>query len=340
MATSYRKDTNSVTEDLCSNTYEYSFFHALRLLQNTLEDFPPIGDAKSCTDEPFRLKQETSLRFASSTISKAEYDDGRNLLNMSVLFLGLTGPNGAMPSSFTEHILERKRDFKDDTLEAFLNIFHHRILTLFYKAWVLCNQVADSERGSRSRFMHFFSSLQGLAEASSKKRDHLSDESKLYFSSLMNGGGRAAEKLESVLGEYFGVPIDVNEFEGHWLELPEEATCRLGSDPDTGALGVSAIVGSKIWDCQQKFRIVVGPLDRDQMRSFLPTGENCKKMKDWIHYFCGIENDWDIEIVVKKEEVPMANLGSETYLGWTTWLKSEETHVDSHDLVVGSRVMY
>jgi type VI secretion system protein ImpH len=63
-------------------------------------------------------------------------------------------------------------------------------------------------------------------------------------------------------------------------------------------------------------------------------------MKDWIHYFCGIENDWDIEIVVKKEEVPMANLGRETYLGWTTWLKSEETQADSHDLVVGSRVMY
>jgi len=336
MAATAGKDSDSLIDNLCKETYGYSFFHALRLMQSRFEGMPPIGDAMKPTDEPFRLKQSVSLNFAPSTLSSAEFDEERQILNLSVLFLGLTGPNGALPTSMTEYILERRRDYKDRTLENFLNVFHHRILTLFYKAWSLCNQAADSERRERSRFTRFFCSLQGLADESCRNRDHLSDEAKLYYSSFMNGGGRASEKLEGLLKDYFGLPIRVDEFVGHWLDLPNDATCRLGSDPETGVLGMSAIMGTKVWDRQQKFRIVIGPVTQEQMYAFLPSGTKFRELKDWVNYFIGLENDWDVQVVVKKEEVPMACLGENSYLGWASWMKSVETKEDRYDLIIGS----
>jgi len=115
--------------------------------------------------------------------------------------------------------------------------------------------------------------------------------------------------------------------------------CRtnLGLGSDTGVLGMSATIGERVWDCQQKFRIVAGPMDFRQYRRLLPQGESLASLISVVDNYVGLELDWDVNLILKKEEVPPIQLGSMGQLGWTSWLKSREREEDAADLILRPR---
>ena len=220
---------------------------------------------------------------------------------MTVAFHGLTGPQGVLPQHYTALLIERVRG-KDFSLRDFLDMFNHRALSHFYRAWRkyrfpfayedsagvppldgLTKPLEKPPKGGTPTddlFTQCLYCLLGLGTGGQRGRAHFADEALLYFGGHFAHWPRSAIALESVLNEYFQIPVAVKQFQGEWLYLAVEdrsalpprqgkgdspifAETKIGTVPSQGqytALGSEAVIGQRVWDVESKFRVRLGPL--------------------------------------------------------------------------------
>lgn len=312
--------------------YQYDFYQALRRIECLFPKMPRIGQALRPVDEPVRLGQEPAMTFAPSTVTSFNTPAGATVPRMEVRFFGLLGPNGPLPLHLTEFARGRSIHAGDHTFIRFLDIFHHRFLELFYRAWAQAQPTVSLDRPHDDRFSFYVGSLFGLGETSLRQRDAVDDFSKLFFSGLLARHVRNRDGLVALLSGYFRLPVSVQEYVGHWMTLQEEDRTRLGRD---GAmLGNGAVLGSRVWDCQHKFRILLGPLNLAQYESFLPGGSALPKLVAWVRQYLCFELEWDVRLVLQREQVPKTRLGTFGRLGWTTWLGDYRRPAEAADLTL------
>lgn len=312
--------------------YAFHFFQALRRLECLYAHQPRLGKAVRLADDPIRLAQEPSLAFAPSTL--AAFDPGSDTRppRLYEYFLGLFGPQGPLPTHLTEYARSRWRNAGDRTFAAFADIFHHRMLCLFYRAWADVQPTVNFDRPETDRFHVYVGASFGLGMPSLWNRDAAPDLAKFHYAGRLACQTRNPEGLKAILADFFHLPVTVESFIGHWLPLDERSRCRLGESPDTGLLGLTAVIGERVWDCQHKFRIIVGPMGLEEFRRFLPGSDSLRRLVAWVRNYVGDELLWDVNLVLKKEEVPPLVLGAETRLGWTTWLTDQPLAHDADDL--------
>jgi type VI secretion system protein ImpH len=327
MAESDRQTSYRV--EITSSPHSFNFYRAVRLLEAEFRDRPRVGNSVRLEEDFLRLCQIPSLSFAPSTIESAEQLE--KAIRLFVNFLGMFGPNGPLPQHLTDFARDRYRNAHDRTLVRFMDIFHHRMLSFFYRAWVLNQKSADFDRPEESRYANYFGTVFGIGMPALRERDSVPDRAKIYFSGHLAAQSRNAEGLASILEDFFGLPTEIQEFTGFWMKIPPENQCRLGESPDTGSLGVNAIAGSKKFEAQLKFRVRMGPMDLDALKRLVPVTDTFKKLKDWILNYINEELFWDLQCVLKAKAVPTISLGQEGLLGWTTWLKSEPFNRDADD---------
>ena len=324
----------AVLQALEQSPYEFDFFHAVRCLENVFRDKPRIGESLRPGDDPVRLGQEPSLAFAPSTVASFEPGEGGRPPRLAVFFLGLFGPNGPLPLHLTEYARDRMRNSSDPTFARFADIFHHRMLSLFYRAWANARPAVNFDRPEADRFALYVGALLGLGQPSLRDRDEFPDLAKLYDSGHLACQSRPAGGLEAMLEEFFGLPVSLEEFVGQWLELPASDRGGLGLSPGESALGRSITIGSRAWDCQSKFRIRFGPLRLREYEDLLPGGGSLRRLEALVRNYVGDMLDWDLTLILRKEEVPALRLGGPGRLGWTSWLTARPPADDPSDLTL------
>lgn len=259
---------------------------------------------------------------------------------MGVLFLGLFGPHGPMPGHLTPLAQETFPDpdepasSRASPLAAFCDLFHHRVLMLFYRAWASARPTNWFDRPEEDRFAMFAAALIGIGMPTLRHRDSMPDLAKLRFAGRLSSQSRSAPGLAEMLRTVCEMPAQVEQFVGQWVDLPSELICRLGAP--NGRLGESISIGSSVWLVHHKFRIVLGPLGRLQFESALPGGSMLAVLTSIVRNYIGDELDWDVQLVLRKDEVPRLALGGTTRLGWTTWLWSVPHEEDPRDVVLAS----
>lgn len=331
-ARSTPRDLDLLTE-LESDCHRFGFFQALRRLEAEYRDSPRLGESSSVAEDPIRLAQRPSLAFAPATLANFERGvDGRPG-RLEVFFFGLFGPNGPLPHHLTEYAHERLRNAKDATLSRFADIFHHRLLSLFYRAWANGQPAVNYDRPATDRFAGYVGALCGLGQPSLRHRGRVADEARLFFAGRLACQTRNAEGLEAFLQGYLGVEVTVDEFVGDWVRLPTTALCRLGTSPDCATLGRTAIAGDRVWDRQHKFRITLGPLTLPAYRAMLPGGPALAELVELVRTYVHDEFDWDLRLVLCGDEVVTVRLGQENALGRTTWLPSAGKRSDADDFL-------
>jgi type VI secretion system protein ImpH len=312
--------------------YRYPFYEALRRLECLYRDEPRFGKAPRLADDPIRLAQEPSLAFAPASLAKFDGGGGERPPRLSVFLFGLFGPNGPLPLHLTEYARGRLRNDGDPTFSRFADLFHHRLLCLFYRAWADAQPTVSFDRPDRDRFAYRVGSLFGLGLASLRDRDAMPDLARLHYAGLLSSQTRNAAGLRAMLEDFFDLPVEVEQFVGRWVELPEKFQLKLGHSPETGSLGRTTTVGVRIWDRQQKFRVVVGPLRLADYERMLPGGESLDRLVSVVRNYAGDEWIWDANLVLRREEVPPLRLGGPARLGLTTWLEGEQLDRDPADL--------
>jgi type VI secretion system protein ImpH len=326
---------------LFTQGYRFDFFQAVRLLEWLSPTRRPVGQHASPGDEVVRFRAHLALSFPPSAIHTVT-PAAEGPAQMTVTFMGLTGPQGVLPRHYTELLLARVHQ-RDQTLRDFLDLFNHRMIAFFYRAWEKYHFPVGYERDTlrlqgEDRFSSHLFALIGLGTPGLRQRLEVQDAALLGYTGLLAQRPRSASALAGLLHEYFGVPVEVIQCVGQWLPLAEETRTRLGpTDEVNNALGVNAVAGDHVWDPQANFRLRLGPLTLAEFQQFLPAGSAFRPLVQLSRFFAGQECDFDVQLVLNRAEAPCCRLGEPgaeaPRLGWSAWLTPGESMCHAADAV-------
>ncbi|SDG77767.1 type VI secretion system baseplate subunit TssG [Dyella sp. 333MFSha] len=324
-------DPLTLFEALRGDPSSFDWFEALRRVECVHADRPRLGRSVRPADDPVRLAHTPSLDFAPRSIDRVEIAAGRPP-RIHSLMLGLWGPNGALPLHLTEYTLERERVARDGTFTAFADVFHHRMLSLFYRAWADAQPTVQMDRPDEDAFAHFLGALVGIDSPALAGRDALPDRFKRYMAGRVLSQARNAEGLTAFLGAFFEVPVHVEEFAVAWLTLPDEGRLRMGVA--MAGMGTTAVLGERVRDAQHRVRLRLGPMRFADYRRFLPGGDALDELIAALRFYAGDAVDWDAQLVLRREEVPLTHMGRAGRLGMSSWMGRFAGPGDAGDLVV------
>lgn len=308
---SEQQQASSETEPLQSG-----FISIMRKLAARSPQRPLPGKADLPSQENFRLGQSAHMVFAPREIAGIDYQDGKTELDL--FSLGLWGPQGALPLHLTELAYSRAESH-DNTLIDFVNLFHHRALSQFWRAWFVSQDTASLDRRDDERFSFYVGSLMGMDPAELTESE-LPLHPRLASSAHVIREARNPEGLAGALQYYFEVPVQLNEYATQWIILQNSDLSQLGNDNSSLTLADGAILGDTVLDRQHKFQMIFGPLSLQQYLRFSPWGQDLPVLREWVRNFVGYEYAWEVGLVLAADEVPYATLGETHQLGYTSWL--------------------
>lgn len=313
--------------------------------------------------EPGRFEPVTALRIAQAAaggdleiaahmgvspapiaVSGVRRRGGR--LGLRSALASLTGPLGSMPSTYNEHILREERK-RSRALASFFDLFSARMTELFADA---CEKYRIARRlrwGADRKSNAFVTSLLALSGFGTRRLREVSgveEDVLLRFSGFFAARNRNAANLRAMLEEFTGLPVEVELFRSRWLTIPQAERSRMGS-PQGVQLGINATAGAAIRDFSGGFRIIIGPLGYQDYLSLTPGGRNITELFALSRLYVGAALDFDIQVVLRKEDIPFCQLGTATgdpqqsgpRLGWNSWARIEPAALDSGDAIIAER---
>lgn len=327
-----------LNQELADEPYRFEFFQAVRLLEKVYPERKPVGREALPHEEIVRFRSRMGLDFPASQIHefKESFDEvtEREKLEMFVNFMGMVGVSGVMPVHYTELAIERAR-YRDTAMWMFLDIFTHRSVSMFFRAWEKYRFPIGYERG-QDDFTAFLFDFVGLGTKGLRGRMSLEDESLLPYSGLIAQKPHSATALGNILSDYFQVKAKIIQFFGQWLDLDNASISKLGQA--NSLLGKTAIIGTRVWEQQSKFRIIFGPLTFNEFQAFLPSGSAYKPMQSIVRFMNGTEFDFDAQLVLQAKQVPSTILTTRAkrrpMLGWTSFLKTKPFKKDDEQLIL------
>lgn len=317
MAAQNRPETPDLTAELkralIRDARRFSFFQVLRLLER-------LGDAGVV-----RIRPELSFVFPASDVAEVrelvEQEDGEKGFEVLATFLGLYGASSPLPNFYTEELFEEA--LEDSSVKRdFLDILNQRLYELLYEIWHKYHLAVEvTERGSRAHLDRLFC-LMGLG--TKEAVDSVEDARlMLRYLGLLTQWPRSAAALETLLRDRLELRrLHVIPCIERRVRIPEEQRCRLGAQPCT--LGQDAVIGSETRDMQGKFRIEVGPVDRETFFSLSPGGEKERLLRRQVNFYLNVPLECEIKLTMDGRQVHTTRPGAEhwSHLGMDTWIFS------------------
>lgn len=324
MADTNGRTTGNLIDILLSQPHSFNFFRAVRILQQEYPDRIGIGFDGPPIREIVKIRPEASFRFPPSAIALLSGDDTdpEKPLCMTVTFFGLYGRFGTLPWHYTNRIIHQERPSIEEKrttnkgLRPFLDIFNHRLISLFYRAgtkyrWPLVylpKRPGNNDDKGDSTTRNFIA-FTGLATR------HLFDDGfAMPESMLLRYAGifmtpRSASTLATLLSDFLGARTCISQFVGEWLQVEADDRNRIGYIKGNNRLGTNFTIGKRIYSRQHRFRIVVGPTDFDHYTRLLPEEKAFEQLGSLVRLRSGVSMKFDCEMIVRRETVPKIALG-------------------------------
>ncbi|HPW55792.1 MAG: type VI secretion system baseplate subunit TssG [Thermoanaerobaculaceae bacterium] len=308
--------------------HQFDFFQLVYLLERWLDRRAPVGGPGPIDDEGVRFRPDASLAFSPADVMRVEKADADERrpgsswdYRVVVSFMGLYGVAAPSPVYFSELI--GFEDVDPDPLVDFLDLFNHRLISLYYRAWLRYRYPYRFEVGGADQLSGFLLAFLGLCDPVSRQGLGVDAFRLLKYIGLLSLRSKPPEALQRVLTDYLGgFPVAVRELVLRWVDIEPANRNRLGLGAST--LGRDLLVGTRLPDRMGRVRVVVGPLGLDQFLKLLPDrtlfGEVCSLIE--LQTFKRFA--YDVELRLHGSAVPTLQVGgpAAVRLGWTSFLCS------------------
>lgn len=346
MGATRRGSDSSLSEELYRRPHRFQFIQLVRLLRKWKPGRAGVGRDADPRDELVRFRSDTGYGFATGDVRSLsapdpETDDERSLLvpdEMTVNFLGIATPNsfGSLPTPYVEEIRDRNRD-KNFALRDFVDLFNHRLVSLFYRAWERSRPEVLHDLGERSAYESVLHALIGLEGEVHRHRLPCDSRDLLGRAGLLSMRPAGQSAIEGLVESLIGIPARVEQFLPTWYAMDADDRTRLGMQNST--LGSDLSLGSEVCLAQWRFRVRIGPMDFPTYRSLLPGNQACDTLASAIRIAVGPEFDFELNLVLDAAAVPPLRLGTSheaepaCRLGWSSWLDRGRVECDADDAI-------
>jgi len=367
----------STLDELYQAGYAFDLFQAIRLLEKR-SGVEPVGVDGPPAEEAVRFHAALGHAFPSSNIVELKAPATENgTPDMTVSCFGLTGPSGVMPRHYTDMLLRLERDSRNPerrALRDWFDVFNHRLISLFYRAWskyrfYIAHERREYERQNPDAFTKALLSLLGIGQAPLRNRlavrakadpdgwdqsesviAGVPDQALFRYAGLLTRRPRNALGLEAMLADYFQAPVEVRQFHGAWLQLDTLDRSQLGPDEGNCALGQSLVIGERVWDVEGRILLRLGPLTYPQFVELLPDDSPSPERKGFfllVHmarFYLGPTIEFDVRLELQPHAAPECSLGGlgnpGARLGWNSWLVSQSPAHVVTDAVFRTREVF
>jgi type VI secretion system protein ImpH len=326
MATTDGKSDAALIAELTGEPWRFSFFRAVQLLQRAATHAVPVGELGPVRREAIRFVHDPALIFHSSDITRVRprvIRDGVPFAEVTSSFLGLYGTVSPLAAYVSEEVLQAEQ-LEETSLKAFYDVFHHRILSLFYRAWKKYRFAAGFRVDASDPFTKRALAFVGV-DASAMPREGLPALNLLALAPLLSIRTRPQRSLQIVLERLFpGVGVKLSSFIARRVVLSDDQICKLGRQSCT--LGVDTSIGRSVVDRSGRFRVGLGPMDYELFEGLMPGGRYHPTLRKIIHQFSRGVLEVECELLLAQTEAPPFQLGAErgALLGVTTTLRAPE----------------
>ena len=330
--------TRGLKDKLRDEGFSFEFFQAVRLLENLYPGSPLCGGDGPYKSERIRIRPNRDMGFPPGDIRSVEQlgrkHDGADLWRITENFMGLYGVNSPLPSFIPVMIAQAYHD--EDPLRDFLDIFNHRILSLYYRAWKKHQLAPSCDPTSPMPLVFALGSMIGRQNDIPDDDWAVAPERLIRYAGLLSSQARPAGGLEAMVSDFFGLrEVKVKEFLPKKVRLGGEDLTRLGAGERNNQLGCSVILGDMVKEVGGQFRLTLGPLDLDSFLKFQPGGEIFMQLNFLVRLYTRNQLDYELELILKSDQVETITLSSRNPkhgLGRYSWLGAPAKDVVSATL--------
>jgi type VI secretion system protein ImpH len=360
---------------LLAEPHRFAFFQAVRLLERWFGKVEPGGSA-AVLSMRLRFRNSLSLGFPASEIAHMRVIEAPRLpvelglpavadslgdidepatdeadpataqgpcaaaiarIEMTPAFMGLLGSGGALPIYYTELLAQRETYHRDTAARAFLDVFQHRAIALFYQAWRKHRLPVQYESDRLQQFLPLVLAVAGVGQRSLRDRLHgndggVADETLAFYAGLLQQRPVSAPVIRQIVSEYFGVQVALEQFVGRWFHLPPDSVSLLGRA--NASLGAGATVGERVWQRDLRMRLTIGPMPLATLHRFLPGGSAALALRELLSMLTGVSLEYEVRLALRACDVRSATLGSAAggaRLGWDSFLLTRPGTRDRHE---------
>lgn len=332
MATEHRNgNTDNIIKKLKQEGYRFSFFQAVSIVEKLFAGNPSPGETSQLVEERMRFRPGTGLGFPPNSILKINEvplvkndETGKSgnrpeVIEFILSFMGLYGVDSPLPVYFSESIVAEGEGA--DALKDFLDMFNHRLYSLFYQTWKKYRHYLSFKEDCSDPISQNLLCLSSLGLEALQASLHIPAGRLIASSGVLGRRFRNAEGLGLMISNYFdNIPVKVQQFIPQWIQIPNRIP--LNNESNKGLkLGENVFLGETVLNTSGKFRIVLGPLDFATFLRFSTDTPSKKAFFQLLNVYTRDDLDFDVELILQTDSILPFKLGDDEFqLGVNSFL--------------------
>ncbi|HEY0302204.1 MAG TPA: type VI secretion system baseplate subunit TssG, partial [Rhizomicrobium sp.] len=293
----------------------YGIFALLRQAEARAPGLPQIGRARLPERNIVDLAHNPTLDFPGPTVDSIAFG-AQGRAKVTSLFLGLTGPMGALPLHLSEFANNERRNGHKQPFGRFLDLLTDRMLQFFYRAWADTQPAAHSDRPADDRFAAYIAAICGIKQDG---REGFPYFARIYHAGLF-ASRRGAAVIVDALTDLLRTRVSIREFVPRWRDIAPADRTRIGMSGAFNRLGGDAVLGRRVRTIDDSFRIAIHCADRADYGRYLPVGGRFAVVRDVLDTLAPPHLEWQLQLEIAERKIAGARLDGTTPLGWAAWV--------------------